>query len=275
MDRGILLLPHESSINVNHALLYWDKLEIPKIILVDAPMKYLGAYTKVYSQQAQLDREQDTDYQFLITEGILSRPEIVVNSGLHMSAIKHVIDKESRWAFASSDSDDELNIMCDGQGSHSIVEIELYSVLPSPGDVPYEEIFQFKDKRKEELQLLRSAMDELYLEIINSNDIPRSKTVALQKLDRALSALNKVAMEKWPARLLSSMKIELNVPNLAVNALAGATVAAAMGLSYGLGAAIGCSSAAVKFEFKKERRFNSLPSWVRDFEYIFHVKNEL
>jgi hypothetical protein len=70
------------------------------------------------------------------------------------------------------------------------IEIELYNALPVPNaGVEYAGILDFKSRRQAELLQFRSYMDHLYLDVINSRDMVRSKTRALQQLDSAITDL--------------------------------------------------------------------------------------
>ncbi|HAS8313285.1 TPA: hypothetical protein I7725_21865, partial [Vibrio vulnificus] len=68
-----------------------------------------------------------------------------------------------------------------------------------------------KSQRDNELQGLRQSLDELYLEISKSQDIPRSKIVQITRLENAIKDLDKVAKESWGARLLASRKVALDI----------------------------------------------------------------
>jgi len=119
-------------------------------------------------------------------------------------------------------------------------------------------------------------MDQLYLEVIDSSDIPRAKTAALDRLERTLKDLHTVTTESWSSKLLSSLKVELNIPNLAVAGTAGAALGPTiLDISSPVGAALGATAAAIKFEFRITRKANALPPELRDFAYLHNMYREL
>ena len=89
------------------------------------------------------------------------------------------------------------------------------------------------------------------------------------------SMLNLVATESWKTKILSSLKIELNVPSIAINALAGASTSMLFGVSPQLGAALGAFSSMLRFEVTLSNDNIFLQERIRDFSYVFHAAKEL
>lgn len=98
--------------------------------------------------------------------------------------------------------------------------------------VSIEDILNFKSKRKDELIQFHVYLEEIYLRIASSKDIPRSKTYELQKLERAIADYNKVLKESFPKRILSSLRIVLDrsLINSASFAMGAASLAPTVGL---------------------------------------------
>ena len=156
------------------------------------------------------------------------------------------------------------------------IEVELYSVLPVPGpNTSFDDILKFKDRRSAELQAFRVAMDDLYGSITSNCDIPRSKVVAITKLEHALKNLHKVAAESWSQRLLSSLKVEVSLPRLASGAALGATIASSVSLPVNWGAAIGAAAASLKFDIKQNGISVGAPVGRGDYAYVYRVEQEL
>ena len=141
--------------------------------------------------------------------------------------------------------------------------------------MPIQEILEFKLKRRDELIAFRTAMDQLYLDIINANDIPRAKNSALNKVDLVLADLNSVANESWAKKLLTSLKVEINVPNLITNAAIGSGLALSIGFSPTAGAAIGAATAAIKFDLGLTTGVKNIPNELKDFAYLYRIETEL
>jgi len=156
------------------------------------------------------------------------------------------------------------------------IEVELYSAIPVPTpEVPFEDILDFKRRRDDELQSFRSAMDTLYQEVICAADIPRAKVQAIARLESAVQELNKVFQESFARRFLSSLKVELNVPNITIGAAGVAVAASTFGLPLELGAAVGAIGAAVKFDLPYVRKGVNIPDRLKDYAYLIHVEREL
>ena len=118
-------------------------------------------------------------------------------------------------------------------------------------------------------------MDQIYLHIINSADIPRAKNAALGELEKTITELNRVVNETWPQKLLSSLKVEINVPNLVTHALLGSGLATTLGVAAGAGAAIGAASAAFKFDLGITQGYKNLPDEIKDYAYLHRIEQEI
>ena len=218
-------------------LLYWDKIEFPNnniISIGDSP-----------------------DIRFLKEIGILSRTEIQFDfdnlcgdcdygcAYIHaqLAALKIRNEREPGcWSMAQTGN--ILNLPIEKSQEARTIEVDLYNAFPVPSDaVSLDDILFFKERREAELMAFRSAMDLLYLELISASDIPRAKTAAIDRLENTLKDLHKVANESWMPKLISSLKVELNVPNLLSRAMVGAGLGTIFGVSPSLGAAIGAIAA--------------------------------
>ncbi|MFD2703833.1 DUF6236 family protein [Paenibacillus shunpengii] len=92
-----------------------------------------------------------------------------------------------------------------------VTQIELVNLLPFPSEeVHLDDILEFKLKRYSELIAIRHAMEDFYLEIINSNDIPLSKTRAIEKIETTVKDINRVIDEKKMKKFFSSVKVSLD-----------------------------------------------------------------
>ncbi|WP_346140171.1 DUF6236 family protein, partial [Streptomyces virens] len=65
-------------------------------------------------------------------------------------------------------------------------------------------------KRNSELEALRDAIETLYIDVINSKDVPLSKTKAVENIEAKVLDIHKVLNEKKIKRGLSSVRIFLN-----------------------------------------------------------------
>lgn len=251
-------------VNLKHCLLYWDKIDYPN-----------NNITNIAT---------NVDEEFLIDAGVLSRSNIHLQdfSGfigsadiLAQSIAFQQRNKQEPGSWTIAQSCKNLLLPETYSTEEQTIEIELYKTLPSPGnEVSFDDILTFKEKRRAELVAFRSLMDELYLQIIGSADIPRAKTMTMKKLENAIKDLHAAANESWTSKLISGFKVELNIPNLAVHALAGAALASSFGVSPKLGAAIGAIRAAIKFEFTSAPKSKGLPDNLKDYAYLNYIERE-
>lgn len=280
MDRGVVVSPYftfdGSSLhfpglvgiepaNLKHYLLYWDKVEFPNnnmIHIADAP-----------------------EFELLYQENVLQRTNINLsgfngNIGFayliaQAEAIRQLNEKNpGKWTLAQNSTKfvlpENMSIKT------ASIEFELYNILPSPGDdVSYDDLLEFKVRRKDELTTFRTCMDEIYLEITKSGDIPRSKNVAMAKLEKSISDLTVVADESWSSKFLSGFKVELSIPNIVDNAVKGAGLAAMSSVPISLGAAAGAITSVMKFDFSSAPKVTGTSELSSDFAYISSVNHEL
>lgn len=253
------------SISLREYLLYWDKIDFP-----DNNVISIGS---------------SSDVQFLMNAGVLTRTDVrLVNfrenigycyiyAQVEALRIKSR-DEPGQWSLAQAGN--YLFIPPELSRETRSIEIELYNVLPVPSeDVSLEDILKFKERRRSELLAFRMFMDELYIEVIASGDIPRAKSAALNRLEVSLQDLNKAVNEYWISKWMSSLKVELNIPNIITHAIAGGTMSVAFGISPAVGAAIGAASAAIKFDLPVMRKADGLPAELKDFAYLHRIEKEL
>lgn len=280
MDRGVVVSPYFTfdgkslhfpglvgieSTNLKHYLLYWDKVEFPNnnmIHIGDAP-----------------------EFEFLYQENVLQRTSVNISgySGnigdayliAQAVAVRELNDREpGKWTLAQNCT--QLVLPQNMSSQTEAVEFELYNILPSPGDdVSYEDLLNFKEKRKNELASFRSCMDDIYLEITNSGDIPRAKNVAITNLENSISDLTVVANESWSSKFLSGFKVEISIPNIIDNSVKGVGIAAMTSLPISLGAAAGAVASVIKFDFSTAPRVSGTQDICSDFAYISSVNREL
>lgn len=254
------------SVSLRQYLLYWDKIDLPDNNIIS-----IGSETP--------------EIQFLKDAGILERTyakfsSFTGNIGYSMVKMQyatlHMKNHTEPGCWSLAQAGNSLYAPVENTIETGSIVVELYNSIPVPlGDVPLQEILEFKEKRKDELLSFRCAMDDLYDKVAKSGDIVRAKTNAIDKIEKNVNDLNKVFNETWKSKLLSTVKVELNVPNLATAAIAGGVGAASFGFSPVAGAAIGAAGAALKMDISQSRQLDNLPSELKDFAYLHYVEKEL
>jgi hypothetical protein len=245
-------------------LLYWDRIDWP-----DTNFISVGS---------------SPDVQFLEAEGILTRTRVQIgsfsgNAGgayviAQMAAFRLLSAKDpGQWALGQTTA--RFFAPTEGSSPTRVVEVELYGALPiPPATLALQDVLDFKAKRASELLALRGALDELYLQIADSADIPRAKDAAITRLKIVVRDLNAVATASWGSRLLRSLKVEVKIPDIVVGALGGAAVSLPLGVAAPIGLAAGAVAAAIKFE-SQSLRAPSIPNDLRAFAYLYHMHRDL
>jgi Family of unknown function (DUF6236) len=221
-------------------MLYWDVIDIPvakgiEITQITRDMEFLRSIGVIQQTLVQTRKAS------LISPDI---PPL-----MQIEALRIREDKEPGcWSVANwggehafPPSIERIDVLA--------LDISLYRALPIPtSEVPFQEIIEFKEKRKTELQQLRHAITELELSILRSGDLPKSRNMAIEKLQSSIHDVQQTFAERWHQKLTTSLKFEVNVPTAIAGMLAGASVGSVFGLDTGLSAAIGAGAAALKLE---------------------------
>lgn len=182
-------------------LLFWDKFDWPdsRIIRIGGP---------------------DEHAQYLIEAGIISRSmssgrisgngsQIVLDC--HLGAFKGLDQREpGKWSLAKGEGtisfpDTDLE---EGRG----LLFELHQAIPVPSrEVPYQDILEFKQKRRDELLQLRYHLEDLFQLISGAPDIELARATEFERLDSAIADHIKAIREmNFPLRL-AGLKANLNI----------------------------------------------------------------
>lgn len=223
------------------------------------------------------------DEEFLLSCGVFSNTQVMFQNtrdltqcmiDTHQSAYNHKRKTPGQfWSLGRSGA--VFPDASDGVESIELIEMSLYQALPAPTeDVPLSEILEFKEKRRDELLALRAHLDEIYESVSTSGDIPRANSAALFRLSSSIKDLQKVVDPSFSSRLLSGLKVQIDVQQIAIFGLAGVGAASGLGLPVAIGAAIGAAASAVKFEIGHGKKTAGTPESLRDFSYLASVDRE-
>jgi len=161
--------------------------------------------------------EGDADAQFLESEGIMSRPRIVVYGEMARASVDAITQ-----ALIQAEAN-EPGIWSIGEGVNSLsiadrwmvprqgTRIELINAIPLPADtVPLAEILDFKAKRRPELLSFRSYLEEMTQEINGAADSVDALSRKLKELDLACADLFKTTKEFRLPLYLADLKMSMN-----------------------------------------------------------------
>jgi hypothetical protein len=150
-------------------------------------------------------------------------------------------------------------------------EIELHAALPVPrDDVPIAELLEFKERREPELLQLRVYIDELQQQIVTSHDVPRSRIVAAERLEKSLADVA-AALDTSPVKwVMDSLRIDV-VYDMGFDIAKAAGTAAVLGVPEPIGLAVGTGRALMRF---KEKMVASPIKRAGPLAYAYHAQRE-
>lgn len=182
-------------------------------------------------------------------------------------------EEPGKWSMAQSEG--IIKGQSKASGTEACLVFELINSIQLPDRlVPINEILEFKEKRRDELSAFHTYLEEIYLRISASKDIPRSKTHELAKLESAISEYNRTVQEKFQNRLLSSLRVILDrsLITSAGMAMGAASLAPSIGLpALGAGVMVGSASFAIQ-SILTERTPNT---GIHPLTYVTKIENEL
>lgn len=250
------------------ALLFWDKLAWPS--------------SRVVHISSGLDE------QFLESAGILIRPSFSFYgdaaqgmSETQIAAFRWLEESEpGKWAISQGVNSLLLNTGDLEVGNGAFVE--LYRAIPIPDrDVPLNDILEFKEKRRDEVCLLRNEIDNLFHKLDRANDGTAELAKQVAKIDKACADAIRVGKEwQFPVRL-SNIKASFELRPFATiaGAIAGYAGAGALNLpaSTALLASLGgaASATAPALKIAGDFGWRGLRPRQGPYRYVSQISNEL
>ncbi|WP_312512647.1 DUF6236 family protein [Massilia sp.] len=254
--------------------LYWDK-----VALIDTNNFYADLWGDAYLlQKAGIVTTKRGSYTF--AECDYSDKYWIFNKHFEVLSkiASELIEKNpGQWAI---DQNSFRDIVPAGMKTELLtVDFELNRCLPTPKpELPMEKLLDFKLRRKDELHGLRQTIDELYLEVSKSQDIPRSKIHQLSRLEQAIKDLDQVAKQSWGERILASRKVSLDIGFGSIKD--GLITAGLIGASFnspiigGLAGAGHTMVSSMKFEVSATPQLNSSIGRQLELSYLSALKGE-
>jgi hypothetical protein len=223
-----------------------------------------------FLQQSKLLTRNTVPFSGSISSGNFSRLFLAAQEITYIQKNK---EEPGKWTMAQTEG--IIRGTQHAQGTEACLVFDLINSIQLPDRlVSINDVLEFKQKRRDELEAFHTYMEEIYQSISISKDIPRAKTHELQKLETAIANYNKTVKEKFQNRLLSSLRIILDrsLITSAGMAMGAASLAPAIGLpALGAGVMVGAASFAIQ-SILTERAPNT---GLHPLTYVTKIENEL
>jgi hypothetical protein len=235
---------------LRYFLLYWDKVVIPTTNLVNL----------------RVPQEDE-----LLSTGVVTRPRVPFSGTfngelmakaqlLAQTAVAKGLLKNERsvdWVLHQIGS--EIIVPDTDSIVKQLIRVDLVNSLPVPkGDVPFPDILEFKERRKDELSQLHQAIDGLYLEILSSPDPSLKTKQAVFQFKKSIEAIDCVTQEKWKSTGKFNLTAELNIngKDVAAGVVAGAVFDFFTSLyTVPIGAIVGAVATTIKVKARSTKTF--------------------
>lgn len=217
MEKGIIAAPARVSGNgaqfrseggltpeeLRYFLLYWDKVVIPttNLIHLAVPQENELLSTGVVTRPR-------VTFSGAFNGELMARAQLLAQTTVARDLIEN--DRSVDWALHQIGS--EIIVPDKESIEKQLIRVDLVNSLPVPtGDIPFPDILEFKERRKDELIELHDAMDGLYLEILSSPDPSLKTKQAISHFRKSIETLDNVTKEKWKSTGKFDISAELNI----------------------------------------------------------------
>jgi len=247
------------------ATLLWDELVLPQSNFIGGP-----------------DRPDEV---FLESAGILRKEHFYFNgdvaTGLAAGQMQVFNQLDSKapgtWALAQGE---RSFLWHDGQTQENGGSLlELHRAIPIPRhDVPLAEVLEFKERRRDELLLLRHHLDMFASDIERSTDKAETLAAKVTEIDQACANLLEVGREWQFPVYLSNLKTSFSLDLSKVMLSAGAAFGAQQTFSLGVTAAVAAATPvalASMLSLKGDWGLRSVKRPASPYRYAYKMHEEL
>lgn len=194
-----------SSLNqsdINYYLLYWDKI----VVANNNFMKSVMPQEEELLSSGKLEIKK---YNFPLT-GTIDIYGIETKSQSLLANEK--LSEKSDFDWTLLQLSEELHITDKLKKEFNSIKVDLINCLPVPNnEVKFDEVLNFKEKRKDELSQLHSSIDSLYLDILNSPDKDLASRKSLSDFNKSIQDLDSATKEKFKFLTKYNLTTELNL----------------------------------------------------------------
>lgn len=224
-----------------------------------------------------------SDEHFLMTSGILTKPQYNIRGDLaqgiariQYDAFKDRNDAEpGRWAMSQGER--AFLYIGEDKLENGGITLELHRAIPIPAhDVPLNEILEFKERRKDELWLLREKLDSFASNIEKADDRDASLKKTVSEIDQACSNLIILGKEWQFPVYLSNIKTSFSLT--AGKFFPAANLAWMAAHPYGLvaaAAAAGIAGLGSTLEIKADYGLRGIKKPTSPYKYAYQIHSEL
>lgn len=259
---------------IRYLALYWDKVVLTDTNLMSTSL----SDDAILLESAGILRKQ----KYKVPTSEIRGQGSQVFPKLHLESLCKVTEEltlQNPGQWTLEQIGDQLILPPEATQELITADFKLHNCLPVPlPDFPIDKLIKFKYDRDAELQALRSCLDDLYLEISRSQDIPRAMVAQISRLEAAIRDLDKVAKESWKQRFLVDRKVslDLNLGSLKDGALTAGSIGATfnspvIGLIAGAGATVLSN---LKFELSSSLQPSSPVGKQLELSYLSYAKKD-
>lgn len=252
------------------ALLYWDEVCIPLVMPGSIPL--LDAAVDSLEGLGVLKR-------FVAHEGAMVTGQFPAYVAKFLAMLTGAGMDGPEWTYVDPLGQTEFDLLFnfsptpkDTSIRKRAIELGIRDALPvPPSGTAYEDIVNFRRTRADELKVLDLEIQFLSMTLMGAETIEDAIDTGQVRVSKALSDLDAVAREKWPERLLSSLRTK-------TSAMAAGTVAgtiAAGGFSFPLlaGAILGgAATPVIEAILETATTTPPLPERHRPYFYAFQAE---
>jgi len=225
------------------------------------------------------------DESFLESAGILTRPDYTFNGdmaqGMAMTQIQAFMDLDARepglWALAQGEN--SLLLRDNKLKPDSGALLELTRAIPVPDkDVPLNDVLEFKQRRVDELQRLRTELNTFVAAVNQAEDKEAELRAHIATVDAACADALRVSREwQFPIRL-TNYKASVDLGPLVTAGVAYglgtvAGLSASTAILAGIGAAV--AAGAPTLILRTEFGWRGLKKRLGPYRYVYQFHNEL
>lgn len=255
---------------LRHSILYWNKIAFPQGVFFRSTGIPEVEYLKDLGVAQEITipihgNQQDFNYLY----------------GLLQTTAFDELNRKEPGMWTIGQSAIEFISNSPNVTREHVFEVELNNVLPTPPEnIPFSDILEFKEKRKDEFLALRITVDGIYDDALGWECLPRGENAAINELNLRIKDIRDICDTSWLYRG-SSLKLDFTIPKLVKATMEGylygkffSDYLQIPGLELA-GACLNPLAQCIKFEKKLGNVLSSnVPERAKNFVALYYVEKE-